>query len=57
MDPRPQVLHDVLRSLFEAKFIEELFKPQELYPNTVRAPQARAARSLAPIAWLDTTER
>lgn len=25
-------MHDVLRSLFETKFIQELFKPQEIYP-------------------------
>lgn len=30
-----QVMHDVLRSLFETKFVEELFKPQEIYPVTL----------------------
>lgn len=28
-------MHDVLKSLFETKFIEELFKPQEIYPVTL----------------------
>lgn len=30
-----QVMHDVLRSLFETNFMEELFKPQEIYPLTL----------------------
>eukprot|EP00735_Rhodelphis_limneticus_P014985 TRINITY_DN9110_c0_g1::TRINITY_DN9110_c0_g1_i1::g.18209::m.18209 TRINITY_DN9110_c0_g1::TRINITY_DN9110_c0_g1_i1::g.18209 ORF type:complete len:375 (+),score=55.15,sp/Q29S00/OSCP1_BOVIN/39.18/9e-77,Oscp1/PF10188.4/1.2e-60,Ribosomal_60s/PF00428.14/0.14,Ribosomal_60s/PF00428.14/1.5e+04 TRINITY_DN9110_c0_g1_i1:132-1256(+) len=30
-DKTKRVLHDVVRTMFDSKFIEELFKPQELY--------------------------
>eukprot|EP00736_Rhodelphis_marinus_P014211 Rmarinus@m.6252 len=31
LDKRRKVLHDVIRTMFDPRFIEELFKPQDLY--------------------------